>query len=65
MNREASGFVNSALSVKLTHVIDHNFKTFSYNEHLGSTRTFLGFKVLVVSGTQSSFALVLVVHVSI
>ena len=33
-------------------LIDHNVKKFSYNEHPGSTSTFLCIKLLVVSGTQ-------------
>ena len=32
--------------------IDHNVKKFSYNEHPGSTSTFLCIKLFVVSGTQ-------------
>ena len=37
------------------HLIDHNVKMFSYNEHPATTSTFLCIKMLVVSGTQCIF----------
>ena len=47
---------NNLLS-SLQHLTDHNVKKFSYNQYPGTTSTFLCIKLLVLNGTQCTWAI--------